>query len=201
MPATCDWASALWLQQHSESAFFWDTLYSPPPSLINLAIIIINRQFNIVWQSLGGWVTCCFFWNLKPQIRRRVEMCVAEISQEMDIFNRFMDGESIFNRKLFISSPIQNFYCHHHNLLIFLKMLPNRSKWLDWECDILKTSGYVLVLRPFLWPNFTVQKMGVLQKLPISSPASINRPHDLKMTTSIWIKVNKGSGVVKRITS
>ena len=76
-----------------------------------------------------------------------------------------------------------------------------RSKWLDWECDILKTSGYVPVLRPFLWPNFAVQKMGVLQKLPISSPASINRPHDLKMTTSIWIKVNKGSGVVKRITS
>ena len=64
------------------------------------------------------------FWNLKPQIRQQVEMCVAEISQEMDIFNRFMDGESIFNRKLLISTPIQNFYCHHHNLLIFLKMLP-----------------------------------------------------------------------------
>ena len=27
VPATCDWASALWLQQHSESTFFWDTLY------------------------------------------------------------------------------------------------------------------------------------------------------------------------------
>ena len=24
---SCDWASAVWLQQHSESAFFWDTLY------------------------------------------------------------------------------------------------------------------------------------------------------------------------------
>ena len=61
------------------------------------------------------------FWNLKPQIRRRVEMCVAEISQEMDIFDRFLDGESIFNRKLLISTPIQK--CHHHNLLIFFKML------------------------------------------------------------------------------
>ena len=27
VPANCDWASALWLQRHSESAFFWDTLY------------------------------------------------------------------------------------------------------------------------------------------------------------------------------
>ena len=27
MPANGDWASALWLQQHSESAFFWDILY------------------------------------------------------------------------------------------------------------------------------------------------------------------------------
>ena len=61
------------------------------------------------------------FWNLKPQIRRRVEMCVAEISQEMDIFNKFMDEESIFNRKLLISIPIQK--CHHHNLLIFLKII------------------------------------------------------------------------------
>ena len=27
VPVTCDLASALWLQQHSERAFFWDTLY------------------------------------------------------------------------------------------------------------------------------------------------------------------------------
>ena len=109
--------------------------------------------------------------------------------------------QQIYGRREHFQSEIVDFHPNPELLLSSPQSPDFPENALDWECDILKTSGYVPVLRPFLWPNFAVQKMGVLQKLPISSPASINRPHDLKMTTSIWIKVNKGSGIVKRITS
>ena len=60
VPAACDWASALWLQQHSESAFF-----GTPCILQNSLMLYVGNDF-LTTSSPHIWLF--FLWNLIDRV-------------------------------------------------------------------------------------------------------------------------------------